>query len=92
VPIVIALSSAIHERYEEYIPTLAPKLLYFVQTTTNIGNTSSEGNDDQGGGLAFKQHRVYLCLLTELVQNGMITDTKLWIRITSDAVGVPKVS
>lgn len=90
VPLLIALSSAIHERYEEYIPTLTPKLLYFVQATANNSNASSEGNEDQGGGLAFKQRRVYLRLLTELIQNGMITDTKPLIKIISDAVGAPK--
>ena len=94
VPLVIGLCSALHERYEDFIPALAPKLISFIQSQSPNSSTSGGGaaEEEGGGSSVFKQRRVYLRMLTDFFLHGIITDPKPLIKIVGDAAGSPKGS
>ena len=80
VPYLCSVIVAMHERYEEFLPTLLNPVQEFLRGKNKEKIDPTE---------ATKQRRVFLRILTELLLIGVISDTKLIFRVLSEAAGVP---
>ena len=72
-PVVVALCSAMHQRYAEFLPALLPSLW-----STIHGKVTEE---------TAKLRRLYLRLITEFLLNGIIFETKPLLKTIADATG-----
>jgi hypothetical protein len=91
VPVVVALSCALHERYKEFLPSLLPKLVGYIQSPSSQSSPSGTDKDEDAGSIT-KQRRIFLRLLTEFVLNGIVVDPKPLVKIVAEATGAPKSS
>ena len=71
-PQVVALSKAMHLRYEEFLSNLLPGLWSVV---------NSKKVEDA------KNRRLFVRLITDFVLNGLVTDTKPLLRLIGEATG-----
>ena len=72
-PVVVALSRAMHERYPAFLENLVPGLWAVV---------TGKAADETG-----KNKRIYVRLITEFLLNGIYTDTKPLIKLIADVTG-----
>jgi hypothetical protein len=73
IPVIVALSTAMHERYKEFQPNLLNSLCNLVGS--------------KGGVETVKARRVYLSLLTEFLLCGLVSETKNLMKVVVDATG-----
>ena len=72
-PVVVALCSAMHQRYDAFLPAVLP-----VMWSTIHGKATEE---------TAKLRRLYLRLITEFLLNGIITETKQLVKTVGEATG-----
>lgn len=75
-PVIVALTTAMHERYPEFVPNLLTVLWNAVAT--------------KGDPESVKARRVYLRLLTEFLLCGILTETKNLLKTVVEATGATK--
>lgn len=72
-PLVVALCSAMHQRYPDFLPSLVPPL-------SDIVTRKADGE-------MAKSRRIYLRLWTDFLLSGLITETKTILKCVVDATG-----
>ena len=72
-PVVLALCSAMHQRYPDFLPTVLPSMW-----STIHGKATEE---------TAKLRRLYLRIITEFLLNGLMTETKPLIKTIGEATG-----
>ncbi|KAL7574238.1 hypothetical protein ACA910_012493 [Epithemia clementina (nom. ined.)] len=73
IPVIVALTTSMHERYPEYLPNLISSLWNLI---------ASKADAD-----TLKSRRVYLRVLTEFLLCGVLTETKNLLKIVVEAAG-----
>ena len=74
IPVIVALSAAMHERYPEYLSNLVSSLWNVVLDKTTTAD-------------AAKSRRVFVRLLTEFLLCGLLTETKNLQKVLVEATG-----
>lgn len=72
-PVILALSKAMHLRYAEFLSNLLPKMWSVIQ---------SKASDDTA-----KLRRIYVRILTEFVLNGIANETKPLLKLIAECTG-----
>jgi regulator of nonsense transcripts 2 len=72
-PVVVALCSAMHQRYADFLPAVLPSMW------STIHGKATEATA--------KLRRLYLRIITEFLLNGLITETKPLIKAIGEATG-----
>ena len=78
VPVVLSLCTAMHQRYDAFLPAILP---------TMWSTIHGKATEDTA-----KLRRLYLRLITEFLLNGIITETKPLIKTIAEATGAAEGS
>ena len=73
VPVVVALCSAMHLRYDDFLRTILPKMWAVVHAKATEETA--------------KLRRIYVRLITEFLLNGLVTEPKQLIKLISEVTG-----
>lgn len=107
IPAVLSVCIAMHERYEDFLPALLPKLISVLKGKSDFNSSSGGGdsNQDDGDGSggqgtaaqdrakeAAKQRRMCLKLVVEFLLNGLLMDAKPIVKVIAEAAGAPSSS